>query len=157
MTKVNNSNSDNAQNSAQNRSSITMYYDDSCVLCSTEAHNMQARNPNNITLIPVDQGLETLQAAGFSRTDAMTYLCVQDWYGTWHTHMDAVRLLYRTAGVKGSALLYLPIVRKLGNVTYPFVARNRYLVPNWVTRLIYGKAVVKACDNGVCKTAPDER
>ncbi len=153
MTKVNNPNID----SAQNRSSITMYYDDSCVLCSTEAHNMQARNPNNITLIPVDQGLETLQAAGFSRTDAMTYLCVQDWYGTWHTHMDAVRLLYRTAGVKGSALLYLPIVRKLGNVTYPFVARNRYLVPNWVTRLIYGKAVIKACDNDVCKTAPDER
>ncbi len=152
MTKVTSFN-----DSAQDRSSITMYYDDSCVLCRTEAHNMQARNHNNITLIPVDQGLETLAAAGFSRTDAMTYLCIQDWYGTWHTRMDAVRLLYRTAGVKGSALLYLPVIQKIGNLAYPFIARNRYRIPNWLTQLIYGKAVVEDCDKDSCKTAPTER
>lgn len=145
------------QQQTADRTSITMYYDDTCILCSTEAYKLQSLNPEVITLMPVDEGLETLKDAGFSRADAMTYLCVQDWYGSWHTHMDAVRLLYRTSGVKGSSLLYLPVVRQLGDFAYPFVARNRYRIPNWLTRLIYGKAVTQACENGVCKISPDKR
>ncbi len=35
--------------------SINMYYDDACVICSTEAHNMQARQPERIKLVPVDK------------------------------------------------------------------------------------------------------
>ena len=137
--------------------SITMYYDDACVICSTEAHNMQVRQPEKIRLVPVKEGLDNLAAAGFSREDAMTYMCVQDSYDNWYTHMDAVRLLYRTGGVKWSPLLFLPVVKQLGDFVYPYVARNRYRIPNWVTKLIYGKAVMQACDNGVCKIAPDKR
>lgn len=133
---------------------ITMYYDDACVLCSTEAHNMQLRNPKGIQLISVDEGMDKLKAAGFSRVDAMTYLCVQDGNGNWHTHMDAVRLLYRTGGVKWSPLLFLPVVKQLGDFAYPYVARNRYRIPNWMTKLVYGKAVMQACAHGVCKIAP---
>ena len=137
--------------------SITMYYDDACVICSTEAHNMQVRQPEKIRLVPVKEGLDNLAAAGFSREDAMTYMCVQDSYDNWYTHMDAVRLLYRTGGMKWSPLLFLPVVKQLGDLAYPYVARNRYRIPNWVTKLIYGKAVMQACDNGVCKIAPDKR
>lgn len=136
---------------------IIMYYDDACVLCSTEARNMQLRNPKGIILMPVNDGMETLQAAGFSRADAMTYLCVQDSNGNWYTHMDAVRLLYKTGGVSWAALLSLPVVKQLGNFTYPYVARNRYRIPNWVIKLVYGKAVVPACDNGICQIAPNRR
>ena len=137
--------------------SITMYYDDACVICSTEAHNMKMRQPEKIRLVPVKEGLDNLAAAGFSRKDAMTYMCVQDSYDNWYTHMDAVRLLYRTGGVKWSPLLFLPVVKQLGDLAYPYVARNRYRIPNWVTKLVYGKAVMQACDNGVCKIAPDKR
>ena len=66
----------------------------------------------------------------------MTYLCVQDWYGGWHHPYGLMQLLYRTSGLKGSTLLYLPIVRQLGDLAYPYVARNRYRIPNWVTTLI---------------------
>lgn len=142
---------------SQDKLAITMYYDDACVLCSTEAHNMQARNPQAIELMPVDKGLDTLQAAGFDRVDAMTYLCVQDSNGNWYTHMDAVRLLYKTANVSWANWLCLPVVKQLGDFVYPHVARNRYRIPNWVTKVIYGKAAVKACQNGVCKIAPDKR
>ena len=137
--------------------SITMYYDDACVICSTEAHNMQVRQPEKIRLVPVKEGLDNLAAAGFSREDAMTYMCVQDSYDNWYTHMDAVRLLYRTGGVKWSPLLFLPVVKQLGDFAYPYVARNRYKIPNWVTKLVYGKAVMQACENGVCKIALDKR
>ena len=44
-----------------------MYYDDACVLCSTEAHNMQTRNLQAIELIPVNKNLDMLQAAGFNQ------------------------------------------------------------------------------------------
>ena len=118
---------------------------------------MKKRQPEKIHLVPVDEGVDELAAAGFSRKDAMTYMCMQDSYGNWYTHMDAVRLLYRTGGVKWSPLLFLPVVKQLGDFAYPYVARNRYRIPNWVTKLLYGKAVMQACDNGVCKIAPDKR
>ena len=137
--------------------SITMYYDDACVICSTEAHNMKKRQPEKIRLVPVEEGLDELSAAGFSREDAMTYMCMKDSYGNWYTHMDAVRLLYKTSGVKWSPLLFLPVVKQLGNFAYPYVARNRYRIPNWVTKMVYGTAVMQACENGVCKIAPDKR
>ena len=136
---------------------ITMYFDDACVICSTEAHNMQSRNPTGIRLTPVDEGMDELTAAGFSRSDAMTYLCVKDSEGRWHTHMDAVRLLYKTGGVAWADLLYLPVIKQLGDFTYPFVARNRYRIPNWVTKLIYGETVVKACKDGTCSIDPAKR
>lgn len=136
---------------------IVMYYDDACVLCRTEAHNMQLRNPKGVQLISVDDGMNQLTAAGFSRTDAMTYLCIQDGNGDWHTHMDAVRLLYKTGGVAWAALLTWPVVKQLGDFSYPFVARNRYRIPNWIIKLIYGKAAIPACQNGVCHIAPDKR
>lgn len=128
---------------------ITMYYDDTCVLCSTEARNMQSRNPKGIQLVPVDEGMDKLKAAGFSRADAMTYLCVQDGDGDWHTHMDAIRLLYKTGGVAWASLLTLPVIKQLGDFAYPYAARNRYRIPNWTLKLIYGKAAVKACQNRV--------
>ena len=137
--------------------SITMYYDDACVICSTEAHNMQLRQPKKIRLVPVENGLEELAAAGFSRKDAMTYMCVQDSSGNWYTHMDAVRMLYKTGGVKWSGMLFLPVVKQVGDFAYPYVARNRYRIPNWVTKLVYGKTVMQACENGVCKIAPNKR
>ena len=142
---------------SQDQAFITMYYDDACVLCSTEAYKMQSRNPIAIQLMPVDKGLDTLSEAGFSRVDAMTYLCVQDSDGGWYTHMDAVRLLYKTAGFTWSKWLYLPIIKQLGDFTYPYVARNRYRIPNWITKLVYGKSITEACKNGICQIAPDKR
>lgn len=138
------------------QSPITMYYDDACIICSTEAHDMQSRNPAGIHLMPVEKGLEALSAAGFSRMAAMTYLCVQDGSGHWYTHMDAVRLLYKTAKVPWAKWLYLPVVKQLGDFAYPFVARNRYGIPNWVTKLIYGEAmtvVKEGCKSSECQLA----
>ena len=136
---------------------ITMYYDDACILCSSEAQAMQSRNPNAIKLIPVDEGINTLVAAGFSRLEAMTYLCVQDNEGRWYTHMEAVRMLYKTAGIFWAKWLYLPGIKQLGDWVYPMVARNRYRIPNWLITRLYGEAGSQACTNGVCKIAPDQR
>ena len=136
---------------------ITMYYDDACILCSAEAQAMQARNPEGIQLMPVDEGIDTLNASGFSRLDAMTYLCVQDSQGRWYTHMEAVRMLYKTAEMTWAKWLYLPGIKQLGDWVYPMVTRNRYRIPQWLIKRLYGKAVSEACTNGVCKIAPNQR
>ena len=48
--------------------SITMFYDSHCPLCHTEAVNMQRRRPQDIRIVPVDEAVAELAAAGISRT-----------------------------------------------------------------------------------------
>lgn len=133
---------------------ITMYYDSHCPLCQTEAVRMHRRRPDAVQITAVDDALPELEAAGISRVQAMTYLCVRDSKGGWHTHMDAIRLLYRSAGLHTLAgLLAFPPVKWLGDRLYPVLARNRYRIPSWLIRLIYGTV----CDNGMCRIPPTKR
>lgn len=132
----------------------TMFYDNHCPLCLTEALKMKARSPDYLDIVPVDDALEVLAAAGISRTDAMTYLCAHDADGVWHTHMDALRLLYRITGMPGlSRFLALPLVKQAGDVLYPVFARNRYRFPDWFIRMVFGEV----CREGVCRIPPHKR
>ena len=155
MTHINQQS--NVKSTSSTATPITMYYDDACVICSTEAKNMQSRNPDGIRLTSVEAGIDELNQAGFSREDAMTYLCVQDSKSNWHTHMDAVRLLYKTAGVKHADWLYLPVIKQVGDFVYPFIARNRYRFPDWLVVRLYGEAVKNECQDGVCQLPVSER
>lgn len=141
---------------------ITMYYDETCTLCTTNAQTMQAKNPNQINIVPVSQAEATLVKANISMVDAMTYVVVEDGClengGKMHKGMDAVRLLYQTAGVPFASLLGLPIVKQISDFAYPIVARNRYHFPKWAIKLMYGKvADLDTCENGVCHIPPAER
>lgn len=133
---------------------ITMYYDSYCPLCHTEAVKMHRRRPDAVHISAVDEALPELAAAGISRVQAMTYLCVRDNAGGWHTHMDAVRLLYRSAGlVSLAAVLSWPPLKWLGDRLYPVLARNRYRIPLWLIRLLYGSV----CAQGMCRIPPAQR
>lgn len=135
---------------------ITMFYDGQCTLCRTEATRLHQKNPSEICIIPVDDAIDYLAQAGISYTQAMTYLCVQDEQGHWHTHMDAVRILYKTARIFGWYILYLPIIKQVLDISYPYFAKNRYRFPKWLVYLWYGfvKTGETACDNGVCRINP---
>lgn len=39
---------------------ITMYYDDKCPICRTEATHMADKKPNNIHIVPVSQAVDEL-------------------------------------------------------------------------------------------------
>lgn len=137
---------------------ITMYYDETCILCTTNAQVMQAKNPYQINIVPVTQAEKILANAGISMVDVMTYVVVEDENGKMHTGMDAVRLLYKTAGVAYAPLLGLPIIKQVGDFVYPYIARNRYYFPKWMIKLAYGRlAEINTCENGVCHTPPVKR
>ncbi|MFW2177684.1 MULTISPECIES: thiol-disulfide oxidoreductase DCC family protein [unclassified Moraxella] len=138
--------------------SITMYYDETCILCTTNAEVMQAKNPSQINIMPVSQAEAILAKAGISLVDAMTYVVVEDEQGNMHKGMDAVRLLYKTANVPFNFVLGLPIIKQLGDFAYPYIARNRYYFPKWAIKLMYGKlADMNTCKNGVCHIPPAKR
>ncbi|MFW2177685.1 MULTISPECIES: thiol-disulfide oxidoreductase DCC family protein [unclassified Moraxella] len=137
---------------------LTMFYDSECPICRTEAYHLNEKSPDKVKIVAVDDALDTLQQAGISRTDAMTYLCVQDEDGKMHTHMDAVRLLYTTTGANFAWVLHLPVIKQVGDVVYPIFARNRYYFPDWLTHLVFGKvAEADNCKDGVCHIPPTKR
>ncbi len=141
---------------------ITMYYDHDCPICRTEAYHMRDNHADKIQIVSVNEGLAELEKFDISRIEAMTYLCVQDTNGTMHKGIEAVRLLHQTAETKFAIILSLPIIKSLANWIYPIFARNRYYLPNWLTKLLFGTvAEDNACDNtcnsGVCKLPSDKR
>lgn len=136
---------------------ITMYYDDKCPICRTEATHMADKKPNDICIVSVAEAVDTLAAFGISEVEAMTYLCIQDENGKMHTGMNAVRLLYKTADLPIARVFNLPIIKQVSDVVYPIFARNRYRIPNWITRLVFGKVATDNCENGVCSLPPKER
>ncbi len=137
---------------------ITMYYDHNCPICRTEAYDMRDKHADKIQIVSVDDGLAELEKFNISRIDAMTYLYVKDVNGTMYKGIEAVRLLHQTAQTKFAIILSLPIIKQLANWIYPIFARNRYYLPNWLTKLLFGKVADKNnCKNGTCSLAPEER
>lgn len=134
---------------------ITMYYDNTCILCTTNAITMKQKAPDNINIIPKDDAIELLAKYHISELDIMRYVVVQDEMGTMHKGMNAVRLLYKTANVPFYQLLYLPIIKQMSDIIYPIIAKNRHKTPKWLIRLMYGK--VADCENGLCHINPTHK
>ena len=130
---------------------ITMYYDDTCPVCRTEASHMAEKKPDAIRLMAIDDARDELAKFGISEDEAMTYLCVRDKQGNLQKGMDAVRLLYKTAQLPFATLFEWPVVKQASDMIYPVFARHRNRVPNWMTQLAYGK-VAEDCKDGMCKT-----
>lgn len=137
---------------------ITMYYDDSCPVCRTEALHMAQKKPDKIHIVPIREAVDELATFGISELDAMTYLCVKDHHEQIHKGMAAVRLLYHSAGLPMATVFELPIIKQASEIIYPIFARNRYRIPNWVATLAYGKvAQAENCQDGECRLPPKER
>lgn len=134
---------------------ITMYYDETCILCTTNAITMQNKAPDKITIIPAHSALDKLSKHNISELDIMTYVVVEDELGQMHKGMNAVRLLYKTANVPFYQVLYLPIIKQISDLIYPIIAKNRHKIPKWLIKFIYGK--VADCQNGVCHISPKHR
>lgn len=136
---------------------ITMYYDSDCVLCTTNAITMQNKAPDKINIVSVYDAMDSLNQHSISLAEAMTYVVVCDEFGTMHKGMNAVRLLYKTARIPFYQLLYLPVVKQSSDILYPIIAKNRYRIPKWAIKLLFGNIYQSHCDNGVCHIPPNQR
>ncbi len=122
---------------------ITIYFDASCQLCSSEINNLVARDKHRAILLvdcsPVDFDDRSLPA---NRETMMNIIHARDAAGVWLRGVDVFIAAYRAANLNFiSRLLAHRLIKPLAARGYPWVVRNRFRlsqlglhrVMNWFT------------------------
>jgi len=109
---------------------LTVYYDKSCPLCSTEMHALRDLDwRGGLKLVDCSaQAFDDSKIAGegVTREDLMTRIHARDPEGRWLKGLDAFEAVYGAAGLKGAARFWGdPRLRPVLDRIYPWIARNR--------------------------------
>jgi predicted DCC family thiol-disulfide oxidoreductase YuxK len=112
---------------------ITIYFDGSCKLCSSEINNLVARDKHGAILLidcsPVDFDDRDLPA---NREAMMNMIHARDAAGEWLRGVDVFIAAYRAADLNFiSRMLAHRWIKPLAARGYPWLVRNRY----WLSRL----------------------
>ena len=130
---------------------LTIFHDDSCVICRTEMARFYSIYSADMDLIALSHGTDELEQHGIKLEDALTLMHVIDEQGKLHIGMDAIRLMYRRLGKPKTAwFTSLPVLNGFFNWLYPIFARHRYKMPVWLLG-INVKDVNDACQDGYCQ------
>ncbi len=112
---------------------ITIYFDGSCKLCSSEINNLVARDKHQAILL-VDCSPEDFDDRGLpaNRETMMNMIHARDAAGEWLRGVDVFIAAYRAADMNFvSRVLAHRWVKPLAARGYLWVVRNRY----WLSRL----------------------
>ena len=143
---------------------LTAYYDGSCGLCSAEMAALRELDHDDAIAF-IDCASPTFddgacRAEGITRAAMLNALHVRDILGDWHRGVDAIALLYATAGAPRLARLWAhPLTRPFARWFYPLVVRHRHtlsglglqFVSPRVLRLFAGRR--PRCDHAACRAA----
>lgn len=136
---------------------LTIYYESACALCNAEMRNLMLRNTGQ-KLIFVD-----ISAPGFAdlppgttREELLELIHARQADGTVIKGVDVFRHAYRAAGLSWVAHgLELPVLGRLADRLYPWVARNRHHFPRPLVSLMFETAIrraaMRAAARGACK------
>jgi len=110
---------------------LTVFYDGSCRLCSSEIHALKAVDEQGwLTLVDCsapDFDDTPYRAVGATRKAMMESIHVRDELGDWHRGVDALSLVYGTLGFRATARLWTHRrLRPLTESFYAWVVRHRY-------------------------------
>lgn len=109
---------------------ITIYFDGSCKLCSSEINNLVARDKHHAILL-VDCSPEDFDDRGLpaNRETMMNMIHARDATGQWLRGIDVFIAAYRAADMNFvSRMLAHRWVKPLAERAYPWVVRNRHLL-----------------------------
>jgi predicted DCC family thiol-disulfide oxidoreductase YuxK len=118
-------------------------YDGACRLCTSQAKNLSKLSNGKV----VSRALQTelKHFPNLSETEALKEIKLIDEKGRVYGGAEAlVKLINYGQPVWGKLLYpyYIPGIRQLANVSYAWVARNRYK--------LFGKLPEDACEDGAC-------
>lgn len=112
---------------------LTVYYDKSCPMCSTEMHALRDRDwRGRLRLVDCsasDFDDARIQREGYTRREVMSRMHARDPEGRWLVGLDAFEAVYAAAGLEraarfwGSARLR-PVLERF----YAWVAGHRWLL-----------------------------
>ena len=133
---------------------LTIFHDDSCVICRTEMARFYSIYSADMDLIALSHGADELEQHGIKLEDALTLMHVIDEQGKLHIGMDAIRLMYRRLGKPKTAwFTSLPVFRGFFDWLYPIFARHRYKMPVW----LLGIGVKDVCQDGYCQMPAQQK
>ena len=133
---------------------LTIFHDDSCVICRTEMARFYSIYSADMDLIALSHGADELEQHGIKLEDALTLMHVIDEQGKLHIGMDAIRLMYRRLGKPKTAwFTSLPVLRGFFDWLYPIFARHRYKMPVW----LLGIGVKDVCQDGYCQMPAQQK
>ena len=133
---------------------LTIFHDDSCVICRTEMARFYSIYSADMDLIALSHGTDELEQHGIKLEDALTLMHVIDEQGKLHIGMDAIRLMYRRLGKPKTAwFTSLPVLRGFFDWLYPIFARHRYKMPVW----LLGIGVKDVCQDGYCQMPAQQK
>ena len=125
---------------------LTLYYDASCALCKAEMSNLMRRNRGQL-LVFVDVSAASVQdlPPGIARNELLTLIHARQADGSVIKGVDVFRHAYRAAGLPWVATtLQLPVLGRLADRLYPWVARNRHRFPRPLVHLLFETAIRRA-------------
>ena len=133
---------------------LTIFHDDSCVICRTEMARFYSIYSADMDLIALSHGADELEQYGIKLEDALTLMHVIDEQGKLHIGMEAIRLMYRRLGKPKTAwFTSLPVLRGFFDWLYPIFARHRYKMPVW----LLGIGVKDVCQDGYCQMPAQQK
>lgn len=110
---------------------LTIYFDASCKLCSSEMRNIKLHDSHNyLTLVDCSEKTfndASYKCEGIDQQAMMNCLHVRDEQGRWTKGVAAFELIYRSVGMASIAKLWgHPVTRPLAERVYPWIVRHRH-------------------------------
>lgn len=131
----------------------TVYYDGACPLCRSEMGVLMRDNRAGLLRF-VDISLPGFDAEALGVTHAalMARLHVQAPDGRWLIGVPAIQAAYAATGHhRVAAALAMPLVARLAQPAYAWLANHRYCLPHWLPKAVRLHAGSCAPD-GACHT-----
>lgn len=130
---------------------LTIYYDESCPLCKLEIDNLKARNNKELLqFIDVSTTDFSDDDAPASQTEMMEIIHARKVDGTVVSGVEVFRLAYGAVGLGWlTAPTKLPLIKPFCDWLYPHIARNRYLLSNRFSGVLFKIAK----DRAICREA----
>lgn len=150
---------------------LTIYFDASCRLCSSEIHNIKQHDTNNcLTLVDcssVEFDDSPFKQECIDKQDMMNCLHARNERGEWIKGVAAFEVIYRSVGMTSVAALWgHSITRPLAERIYPWVVRHRQFLSSLGLHIlfnIWGRHAARQadkksrqCKSGKCAVNPKE-
>ena len=143
---------------------LTIYYDAGCRFCNAEMHNLMLRNTAG-QLQFVDAAVPGFSGGPAPQAALMRAIHGVDASGQLFTGVECLTRAYQGVGMDWVRdTVNLPGLRQLAHGLYPWVARNRYRIPQWMVAWVFeiaarraARAAVarsQACQAGRCDLPP---
>jgi predicted DCC family thiol-disulfide oxidoreductase YuxK len=144
---------------------MTVFYDGGCALCSAEMAEVRRldvdRQIDFVDCAGADFDERAWAAEGVSRAQMLQALHVRDVLGDWHRGVDAIALLYATAGAPWLARAWAhPLTRPITRRLYPWVVRHRHRLSAAGLQLVaprvlraFARRRAPACEHDRCAAA----